>query len=171
MEQVEGGELHVNSGTAEKPSQSSSQISDDERNLNAVSGLQKAYKLARANVDSLIKANSTSSSDAQQEQQQKKKRRDNDLPITICPVYLRIQPVLAPLPCIAPDGSQSNNKKDHLSFIMVLRDAEHSLELTTMSQCLPAAWLDIPFEQNEWCVSFLSVSHWIQSKGLIQDRL
>lgn len=141
MEQVEGGELHVNSGSSEQPASQS--VNDDERNLNAVSGLAEGHKMARANLDSLVKANPSSSA-SQDAQAKAEKKAAGDLPITICPVYLRIQPVLAPLPLAIDD------LKDQLYFLLVLRDAEHNLERTTLSQAMPAEWLEIPFEENEW---------------------
>lgn len=138
MEQVEGGELHVNSGSTEQPQTSS--VTDDERNLNTVAGFTEGYKLARANLDNLVKA---------QNMKQTEQTNHNDLPITVCPLYLRIQPVLAALP-FSLDAS--DNPREQLFFILVLRDAQHNLERSTVSQSLPGAWLDIPFEQNEWYV-------------------
>lgn len=140
MEQLEGGELHVNTGSGEQPA-SSAQLTDDERNLNQVAGLTEGFKLARANLDNLIKSRSEQRAAASS-----KKSGEQDLPITVCPIYLRIQPVVAPLPFSVNDSDQ----KEQLYFIMVLKDAEHDLERSTMSQALPAAWLDIPFEENEW---------------------
>ena len=139
MEQIEGGDLVVNNGSPERPN---STTDDSERDLNVVEGTQEGYKLALANLDNLIKTNPTSSKAAEPTE---------ELPITICPVFMRVQPVLAPLP-FTVDSSESTDQSEQkqLSFILILRDTTHKIQTHTVTQSLPASWLDIPFEDNEW---------------------
>lgn len=80
---------------------------------------------------------------------------DLTVPITTCPIYLRIQPVLAPLPYLPrPSSTTNSDDKDSnpkaLFFLLLLRDPTHNLAHESLSQSIPAAWLDIPFEENEW---------------------
>lgn len=81
------------------------------------------------------------------------------VPITTCPIYMRIQPCLAPLPFYTPTQSTASDSapgggeaKAQLSlfFLLLLRDPTHHIVQTTLSQSIPAPWLDIPFEENEW---------------------
>jgi hypothetical protein len=139
MEQVEGGELHVNKGTADQPA--SSEINEDDRNLNAVEGFEQAHKMASAEMEALLKRHPP-------EQAASDAKPANDLPITVCPVYLRLQPVLATLPWSSSATEEAEEK--HLYFLLLFQDPRHSLSHRTLTQSLPAAWLEIPFEENEW---------------------
>ncbi|BGP19032.1 hypothetical protein JCM10213_009258 [Rhodosporidiobolus nylandii] len=146
MEQIEGGTLIVNKGTEEKPKETTDD--DDFRDLNIVDGLTEGWKLAEASLDGLIKATYTppappsSSTDGV------------TVPVTTCPVYLRIQPVLAPLPSLPSSllnpASTTPDSQKALFFLLLLRDPTHNLVHSSMSQSMPASWLDIPFEENEW---------------------
>lgn len=69
------------------------------------------------------------------------------LPVTNCPVYMRIQPCITPIPSLPTD---SNPPSTALFFLLLLRDPTHNLSHSSMSQSMPAAWLEIPFEENEW---------------------
>lgn len=79
------------------------------------------------------------------------------VPVTTCPIYMRIQPCLAPLPFFPSDapstatpGSSTTDSTMALFFLLLLRDPTHNLVHSSLSQSMPAAWLDIPFEENEW---------------------
>jgi len=177
MEEVEGGDLVVNKGmaedlpSAEKQAGNSGAEEDDDRNLNTVDGFVEGYKLAEANLEALIKrhykkpeapiageSSSTDPTSPSSTQQQS----SITLPVTICPVYMRIQPVLAPLPfstTAAPAEPSTSEKSDssaataedpHLFFILILRDPTNELVHKTLTQSMPSKWLDIPFEENEW---------------------
>ncbi|TNY23350.1 hypothetical protein DMC30DRAFT_347515 [Rhodotorula diobovata] len=154
MEQVEGGTLVVNSAAGEKPA--APEDDDDLRDLNLVDGLAEGWKLAEASLDQLIKDTyevPVPPSEAE---------NGATVPVTTCPVYLRIQPVLAPLPSLpasllpsssssdAPSTSTSPSSTKALFFLLLLRDPTHSLVHASTSQSMPATWLDIPFEDNEW---------------------
>lgn len=65
---------------------------------------------------------------------------------------MRIQPCLAPLPFLANPTDVSSDAKSSsvLFFLLLLRDPTHNLVHSSLSQSIPASWLDIPFEENEW---------------------
>ncbi|GAA5828990.1 hypothetical protein JCM11251_004090 [Rhodosporidiobolus azoricus] len=148
MEQIEGGTLIVNKGTEEKPREQQ-EGDEDFRDLNVVDGLTEGWKLAEASLDQLIKAtykppappSETASSDL-------------TVPVTTCPIYLRIQPALAPLPFLPSSSlnpaSTTPDSQKALFFLLLLRDPTHNLVHSSVSQSMPASWLDIPFEENEW---------------------
>jgi hypothetical protein len=179
MEQVEGGDLVVNKGHVEdSPSGTQAPKSpgvqegeeDDERNLNTVQGFLEAYKLAEANLDALIKKHYTkpeqpsTSSSNEKTPSHSRKESSITVPVTVCPVYMRIQPVLASMPFdmptastqLASDSSPSSGptiKTDeelYLFFILILRDPTNELVHKTLTQSMPSKWLEIPFEENEW---------------------
>lgn len=75
------------------------------------------------------------------------------IPVTTCPIYLRIQPCLAPLPYAVPSssGDEPSTPVPHgLFFLLLLRDPTNKLVHSSLSQSIPSEWLDIPFEENEW---------------------
>ncbi|CEQ39079.1 SPOSA6832_00582 [Sporobolomyces salmonicolor] len=150
MDQIEGGTLVVNKGTEEKPREQADP-DVDVRDLNLVDGLMEGWKLAEASLDQLIKATYAPPAPPAV-------NPDGGItvPVTTCPVYLRIQPCLSPLPFLSSSSlspssdSTSPNAGKALFFLLVLRDPTHRLVHQSLSQSLPAAWLDIPFEENEW---------------------
>ncbi|KDN38030.1 hypothetical protein K437DRAFT_240305 [Tilletiaria anomala UBC 951] len=146
--------------TSSTPSASAKPADADvERDINAVEGFEEAVKVAEVNVEQLIKASSFSSS-ASSSQNAKGKEAEKAaqpadasaktsssnsvaLPITTCPVYVRIQPCVAPLP-----WGRSLSK--YLYFIILLKDPSNGLDHQTISQAVPQTWLEVPFEQNAW---------------------
>ncbi|KAK9897801.1 hypothetical protein P389DRAFT_210203 [Cystobasidium minutum MCA 4210] len=177
MEQVEGGDLVVNKGHVDDsptaaPRQSAPAAEaggegeeEDERSLNTVEGLVEGYKLAEANLEALIKKHykkpeEPSSASSEKAAGHSRKESSLTIPVTICPVYMRIQPVLAPMP-FSPQALSSTTEADatsklktsddlHLFFILILRDPTNELVHKTLTQSMPSKWLDIPFEENEW---------------------
>ena len=194
MEQVEGGDLVVNKGqsedlpSTEKQSGVSTNKDDDgdERNLNTVEGFIEGYKMAEANLEALIKRHYKEPQIKDGEDGQVSHHGDKSLaghgrtqstltvPVTMCPVYMRIQPVLAPLPFSlppssspappspgptgfsAPGDTSTTSQSElpaaqpYLFFILLLRDPTNELLHKTLTQSMPGAWLSIPFEENEW---------------------
>lgn len=149
MESVEGGSLVVNRGADERPREED----EDVRELNALEGLAEAWKLAQANLDELVKKTYNPEHAATKEQT----HNDVTVPVTHCPVYLRIQPCLAPLPALESLIGGANSSEETaptsqraLYFLLLLRDPGHRLVHATTSQAMPASWLDIPYEENEW---------------------
>lgn len=159
MEQVDRGDLVLNKGEEEKPKERSSD--DPERDLQAVNGMTEGYKLALANLEQMIKRKT-------QKEEQTSKDLDpstsQELPITRCSVYIRIQPIISTLPGLSSSLNsmkESNELSDglkgvsvieeeHLFFLILLRDLNNSIDHATISQSMPAVWLQIPFEENEW---------------------
>ncbi|GAA6012619.1 hypothetical protein JCM10207_009059 [Rhodosporidiobolus poonsookiae] len=148
MDQIEGGTLIVNKGAEEKPREQA-EGDEDVRDLNLVDGLTEGWKLAEASLEQLIKSTyappappSASSTDGA------------TIPVTTCPIYLRIQPCLAPLPFLPTSSlnpaSTTPDAHKALFFLLLLRDPTHNLVHSSLSQSLPSAWLEIPFEDNEW---------------------
>lgn len=76
------------------------------------------------------------------------------VPVTTCPVYMRLQPCLAPLPSLPasclPTSTPDPKALKSLFFLVLLRDPTHKLVHSSLSQSMPASWLEIPFEENEW---------------------
>ena len=143
MEQIEGGTLVLNKGAEEKRKEGAE--ADDERDLAYVEGLEAGWKLAEANIDQLIKTayDPAAANPAQYDS-------SVTVPVTNCPIFLRIQPCLAPLP-FHPGPTTPGSKDGHaLFFLLLLKDPGHNLSHSSISQSIPAPWLDIPFEENEW---------------------
>ncbi|PWN41121.1 hypothetical protein IE81DRAFT_324841 [Ceraceosorus guamensis] len=84
------------------------------------------------------------------------------VPITHCPVFVRIQPVFAPLPIFPSTSNASISKaksvtskenaepEEQLWFLLLLQDPGNGCRHTTVSQAVPRSWLDVPFEENAW---------------------
>jgi Family of unknown function (DUF5427) len=154
MEQVNGGSLIVNRGASD-----TSTSANEARDLNLVHGLSAASKLARANLDSLVRLGPSSSTPAGH-----KSPAESGDRTTVCPVYLRLQPALAPLPWSAEStetqrlqaverasaAAPDEEEDKYLFFLLILVDPANGLRHETLTQALPASWLDIPFEENEW---------------------
>lgn len=87
------------------------------------------------------------------------------VPVAHCPVFVRIQPVIAPLPGQAgPSGSGSASgsatptatptptprEAKQVYFLILLQDPSHGLSHKTCSQAMPHEWLSLPFDENTW---------------------
>jgi hypothetical protein len=79
-------------------------------------------------------------------------------PVTTVPIFLHLQPVLAPLSIPEPpllldsdsSSASTSGPAKHLQFILTLHDPVHNLRFTTVSQGVPADWLEVDYEQSEW---------------------
>lgn len=152
MEQVEGGDLVVNKGGDDTATSTEAPPTDDERDLRAVPGFDAGHKLARSSLDALLAAAAPAPPKPDTAPSHERTGSGSGMlaPVTVCPVYMRIQPLLAPLPgAVAAEGKQL---PQHLFFLLLLCDPEHDLEHSTLTQAMPGSWLDIPFEENEWVV-------------------
>lgn len=136
MEHTESGQVVVRNPGGEVDT------STQTRNLNICDSLIDGTKLAKANVDNLIK------------QHYKPADQDKEVytpesgavPVIHCPVFMAIQPVkLSMSPMDAEDDENSQ-----LSFILLMVDPGHNLKFKTCSQTVPLGWLNIPYEENEW---------------------
>ena len=78
------------------------------------------------------------------------------MPVTTVPIFLYLQPVLAPLNIPEPPllmseiESKDKEPKKHLQFIITLHDPVHSLRFTSVSQPSPADWLEVEYERSDW---------------------
>ena len=86
--------------------------------------------------------------------------------MTTIPIFLHLQPVLAPLVIPEPPlrletsdsastdqptpDSKPKPKAKHLHFVLTLHDTAHNLRFTTVSQSVPGDWLDVEYDQSEW---------------------
>jgi predicted membrane GTPase involved in stress response len=88
------------------------------------------------------------------------------VPVTTVPIFLHLQPLLAPLSIPEPPillltdpaassattstSSSSKEPAKHLHFIISLHDPAHSLRFTTTTQPVPGDWLEVEYEQSDW---------------------
>ncbi len=155
--------------------------SDPERDLNAIEGFAEAVRMGEANLEQMIKAAAAASASAaaggqgagSKEKQGLAKEEGGSnsnshsgsgssvtLPITTCPVYVRIQPCLAPLPWLSSSSSSKTNmgsgekgakeQEEHqrnLYFILLLRDPQNGLAHQTCSQAVPSSWRECESER------------------------
>ncbi|GAA96652.1 uncharacterized protein L969DRAFT_90566 [Mixia osmundae IAM 14324] len=154
MEQVDGGDLVVNRGREDPEARKSTDRNsiEEERDIKAVQGLREGYALASASLDRLIAKTYKPAEPTEETNTHHAKsasKSNVSVPVSYCPVYMRIQPVLAPLPFSA-DGEAQSKEESHLYFILLLKDPTNDLVHKTLTQTMPAHWLDIPFEENEW---------------------
>ena len=156
---------------------------EEKRDINAVDGWDAAANVAQESLNALVakqteerrregediagssapvasgqgaEQDSTSTGTAatgKAKEQQDKKKQGLSLPITHSPVYVRIQPCIAPLPWTTTSNSkelvEGENSNKNLHFIVALRDPSHHLQHQTVSQAVPHSWrefgLSYPF--------------------------
>ncbi|KAF9910634.1 hypothetical protein EC991_005940 [Linnemannia zychae] len=148
MEQTEGGDVIVHQGAGTNQNED---VQPEDRQLNACEGYEQAVKLAKANIEHLIKTHY----DAEKHQSGAAARNPVTL-ATNCPVFMAIQPCRVPRhgytkPTPTAGSEEKILEKDvFVSYVIVLQDPTHKLEFESASQSLPAHWLLIPYEENEW---------------------
>ncbi len=134
MEQVDSSgteqQLIVNKAQIETPASKPKSSTDDDnaRDLNAVEGFPAAFRLAKVNLEECIKQHEVAAPPA-------KSVDAASLPITTCPVFVRIQACLADLP-----GETETDAAKSLFFLILLRDPQHGLSHKTVSQAVPTSW-------------------------------
>jgi hypothetical protein len=151
MEQVEGGDLVVNRGNESRPVEGSP---SNERDIGAVDGLETALKLAAADLDELIKSESLQAKVNKVQTSSEDMKSSN--PTTYSSVFLRIQPFLSssiPAPKLPnTDEKESTTPAtppQQLQFVLHLVDPKHNIAHTTITQTVPAVWLEI-WDEYEW---------------------
>lgn len=151
MEQVEGGDLVVNRGNESRPAEGTS---SHERDMSPVEGLGTALKLATADLEELIKSETLQAKVDKAQTPSEDKMSSN--PTTYSSVFLRIQPFLcSPIP--APKLPNADEKESttaatppqQLQFVLHLLDPKHNIAHTTITQTVPAVWLEI-WDEYEW---------------------
>lgn len=116
----------------------------DERDMKPANGFAEGWKTAQSSLAQLIGAH---------EPEAPKVSSSVNVPVTNSPVFLRIQPVLAPLPgdgASTPSSSASSSSQQQVYFLVLLQDPTHGLSHRTCSQAMPHAWLSLPFDENPW---------------------
>lgn len=139
MEHTETGQVVVrNPNMDDKPAK---ELDPTLRNLNLCDSIVDGTKLAKANIDHLIK---------QHYQPDDKKEtytpQSGAVPVIHCPVFMAIQPVKITMTPIDPEDTEL----EQLSFVILMVDPNNKLKFKTYSQSMPLNWLDIPYEENEW---------------------
>ncbi|KAI9494387.1 hypothetical protein BDB00DRAFT_818974 [Zychaea mexicana] len=124
MEQTESGHVVVRK-IGDKEDED-----EQPRNLNLCEGLIEGTKLAKANLDHLVKTHYKAP-----EARTEYTPQLGAVPVINCPVFLAIQPV---------------STEDQVIFVLLLVDPTHQLSFKTYSQSMPLAWLDVPYDENEW---------------------
>ena len=151
MEQVEGGDLVVNRGNESRPAEGTS---GKERDIGAVEGLETALKLAAADLEEVIKSETLQAKVSKAQSSSGDATSSN--PTTYSSVFLRIQPFFSsPIP--APKLPISEEKESttaaippqQLQFVLHLVDLKHNIVHTTITQTVPAVWLEI-WDEYEW---------------------
>lgn len=151
MEQVEGGDLVVNRGNESRPAETTA---GNERDMSTVEGLETALKLAAADLEELIKSETLQAKVSKAQNPDEDKKSTN--PTTYSSVFLRIQPFLSsPIP--APRLPNADEEEpttsaippQQLQFVLHLVDPKHNIAHTTITQTVPAVWLEI-WDDYEW---------------------
>ncbi|ORZ09923.1 maintenance of telomere capping protein 1 [Absidia repens] len=132
MEQTESGQVIVRKGMGDEHDEEAA------RDLNMCEGVVEGTKLAKANIDHLIKLHYT-----QPQTTTTFTPQSGAVPVINCPVFMVIQPVKCSF-------SNDNSMPSQLMYAIVLEDPTNQLSFQTYSQSIPMAWLDIPYEENEW---------------------
>ncbi|KAL1691979.1 maintenance of telomere capping protein 1 [Schizophyllum commune] len=177
LEQVEGGDLIVNSGKEIRPKEHSP---DEEgvRDLAVVDGYETALKLSQANLEELIKLSAS---------HEKKTTQSNiTVPLTYSDVYLRIQAYTAtrhlPTQIIEPDSQATTPSAppvhQDIHFLLYLSDPSHSLTHTTVTQAVPADWIDLwngNAEKYEWVEDLMAealrIGVEVLGQGYVVERM
>lgn len=157
LEQVEGGDLVVNKGTESRPKDSA----DGSRNLNTVDGQEAAIRLAKANIDELVKSKAADTEEAAPQSSLQN-------PTTYSHIYLRVQPFLTSHPFATSSESSDTQQLRHLHFLLHLTDPSHKLEHYTVSQAIPEKWLE-KWDDSDWVEDLVAESLRVSVEVIGQD--
>lgn len=161
MEQVDSSgteqQLIVNKAQIETPAskpKTGSEASEQDRDLNAVEGFPAAFRLARVHLDECIKQHEVAAPP------QKTAGDASALPITTCPVFVRIQACLADLPGDAPgEGGEVGEANKSLFFLVLLKDPQHGLSHKTVSQAVPTSWRKyFSLDSHPWTITDIALT-------------
>ncbi|KAG0090552.1 hypothetical protein BGZ93_009249 [Podila epicladia] len=144
MEQTAASEVVVHKGDGTH----SEDVDPEDRQLNACDGYEQAVKLAKANIEHLVKTHYNP-----EKQQLEPPEVKNGTSTTVCPVFMAIQPCRVPRLSIQQHQQQGiivQDKDLYFCYVIQLFDPAHQIELESYSQSMPAHWLLISYEENEW---------------------
>jgi len=152
MEQIKGGDLVVNRGNEAKPKEGG-----DVRELNAAQSYSQAIKVAKVNVESMVKANVKTATPSA-----------INTPTTYSNVYIRVQPFLTKPPSSDSDSDDSSDEsssdedssssdgdstkkssESRLQFLIYLYDPEHKLTQKSVTQAVSSGWLAL-WDEYDW---------------------
>ncbi|KAK4512478.1 uncharacterized protein ATC70_003179 [Mucor velutinosus] len=142
MEHTESGQVVVRNPNSDD-SVNKEDMDPAHRDLNMCDSTVDGTKLAKANIDHLIKQHFVPD---EKKQGETYNPQSGAVPVIHCPVFMAIQPVkmtMAPI-------DEEDTEQHQLGFIILMVDPTHHLKFKTYSQSLPLSWLDIPYEENEW---------------------
>ncbi|WVQ75399.1 hypothetical protein IAR50_005019 [Cryptococcus sp. DSM 104548] len=150
LEQTDSGELIVIWSPAPTPGAGGKEGAGEGRSINPVNGWEAAWELSQKEVEG-VKGREAENPEA-------KARVNRDVPVTVVPIFLYLQPVLVPLPFPEPPISNSSastpdkphTPPKHLQFLLTLQDPEHKLTFTTVTQPTPEDWMEVEYERSEW---------------------
>ncbi|ODO01649.1 hypothetical protein I350_06473 [Cryptococcus amylolentus CBS 6273] len=147
LEQTDSGELIVIWSPA--PTPGTDENEGEGRSINPVEGWEAAWDLSKKEVESV--------KGREKENPEARARLHPDVPVTVVPIFLYLQPVLVPLPFPEPPISSNATTPDkprtppkHLQFLLTLEDPEHKLTFTTVTQPTPEDWMEVEYERSEW---------------------
>ncbi|KAF9385641.1 hypothetical protein CPC16_007893 [Podila verticillata] len=143
IEQTAASEVVVRKGDGTH----SEDVDPEDRQLNACDGYEQAVKLSKANIEHLVKTHYNP-----EKQRQESPEIKNVTSTTLCPVFMAIQPCRAPRPSIQQQQQHGiiQEKDLYFCYVVMLLDPSHQIQLESYSQSMPAHWLLIPYEENEW---------------------
>lgn len=143
--------------SATKANEDKEEEEDVKPDMRPVIGFSEAWKLAESRLEELVnnhKANQKESVNSVNDQSAM-------LPITTCPLFIRIQPVLDVLPGLSQSNtnlSLTETNTTHLYLCIILRDPSNNLTHRTVSQPLLKSYALLPFDQQPWAEELLSES-------------
>ncbi|KAK8843403.1 hypothetical protein IAR55_007060 [Kwoniella newhampshirensis] len=147
LEQTESGELIIVWSAPENTSEKDAEGGVG-RSINPVDGWDAAFASAVKEITDVKAREDTNP-------QGRTRAANPTVPVTTIPMFLHLQPLLAPLPFPEPPILLSSTstppaQPKHLYFLLTLQDPQHSLRFSTVTQPSPADWMDVEYEKSEW---------------------
>ncbi|WVF65670.1 hypothetical protein IAT40_000401 [Kwoniella sp. CBS 6097] len=151
LEQTESGELIVVWSppvtTAAEGEKAAEVEHDGDRSINPTEGWEKAWEKAKKEIEDV--------KDREDKDPRGRGKSSPSVPVTTVPIFLHLQPLLAPLPYPEPpiltsSATSTSTPPKHLQFLLTLQDPTHSLAFTTVSQPTPSDWMEVEYERSEW---------------------
>ncbi|UZJ54077.1 hypothetical protein CBS101457_003397 [Exobasidium rhododendri] len=123
------------------------------RSMQAVTGFEQGWNLAKTKLAVLVDEHRASHSVSNVTPESS---HSVSLPITTCPLFIRIQPVLDVIP--GQPATSTPPTPTHLFLEIVLQDPSNSLTHKTISQPILKDFIDLDFEDHSWVEDLLSES-------------
>ncbi|ORY26236.1 maintenance of telomere capping protein 1 [Naematelia encephala] len=143
LEQTESGEMVVVWSPDDDEADE-----DVARSIRPVEGWEEGWSFSQAALEAIR---------VREEKDPKGRGSANaNLPVTTVPIFLHLQPLLAPLPFPEPQillgaaHPAPENPPQHLFFLIHLQDPSHALRFTSITQPCPSDWLDVEYDRSDW---------------------